>query len=166
MRNAFVDALLTAGESLCRRGEYAVAARLFDSLESADSERERAAAFRGLLFARPGERLTMIVAALGDEQPWKHAVAADYLRQLTQAEDIAAIAHAVADLPTDAQVSVLLSLRRRGHPSIRAAALQVLEQADVEAQAVALGAANRVGSGRRCASAGQHGRDRPRSFRA
>ena len=82
---AVIDAQLAAAESLCRRGESAAAVAICESLQTADSELVRAAAFRGLLAAKPAESLTLILAGLAAEEPWKRAVAADCLAQIQTA---------------------------------------------------------------------------------
>ena len=89
LRPAVIDAQLAAAESLCRRGEYAAASAICESLQTADSELVRAAAFRGLLAARPAESLTLILAGLTAEESWKRAVAADCLSQVQQPAELA-----------------------------------------------------------------------------
>lgn len=138
LRPAIVDAQLAAAESLCRRGEYAAASAICESLQTADSELERAAAFRGLLAARPAEALTLVLAGLSAEESWKRAVAADCLTRVRQPAELATVAAAIADLPTSGKIAALTSLQDRCDPSLRAVALKLLGQADASVQRAAL----------------------------
>jgi hypothetical protein len=137
---AVIDAQLAAAESLCRRGEYAAASEICESLQMADSELVRAAAFRGLLAARPAESLTLILAGLTAAESWKRAVAADCLSQVQQPAELAKVAAAIADLPTPGKIAALTSVQDRCDPSLRAVALKLLGQADASVQRAALSA--------------------------
>jgi len=140
LRNAVVDAELHAAESLCRQGEYQAAVGLCESLLSADSERVRAAAFRGLISAKPSESLAMILAGLGAEEPWKRAVAADCVVELEKPEEIRIVASAVPELPVPGKIAAFVSLKDRCDPAVREAALASLDQADTEVRTAALAA--------------------------
>ena len=140
LRQTFVDAMLSAGESLCRHGDESTAAGLFASLESAESEQVRAAAFRGQLLAQPATRLDRILEALRGDLPWKQAVAADYLLELERTEEISVIAHAMPGLSADVQAEVLHRLRSCSDPAVRDAALRALGQPDVDVKLAALDA--------------------------
>ena len=135
-----VDAELQAAESLCRQGEYETAVGLCESLLSADSERVRAAAFRGLISAKPAESLAMILAGLAAEEPWKRAVAADCVLELKKPEEIKTIASAIPELPVPGKIAAFVSLKDRCHPAVRQAALKSLDQADTEVRTAALAA--------------------------
>ena len=140
LRTAVIDAQLAAAESLCRRGELAAASAICESLQTADSELVRAAAFRGLLAAKPAESLTLILVGLSAEESWKRAVAADCLTQVQKTAELATIAAAIPDLPTPGKIAALTSLQDRCDPSLRAAALKLLDQAEASVQMAALSA--------------------------
>ena len=123
LRDVVVDAELHAAESLCRRGEYQAAVGLCEPLLSAHSERVRAAAFRGLISAKPSESLAMILAGLGAEGPWKRAVAADCVVGLEKPEEIRTVASAVPGLPAAGKIAASVSLKERSDPAVREAAL-------------------------------------------
>jgi len=140
LRNAVVDAELDAVKSLCRQGEYRAAVGLCESLASADSQRVRAAAFRGLILAKPSESLTMIIDGLAADEPWKRAVAADCVLELEKPEEIRAVASAVLELPEPGKIAAFVSLKHRSDPAIREAALRSLGQPSVEVRTAALAA--------------------------
>ncbi len=140
LRNVVVDAELHAAELLCRRGEHQAAAGLCESLLAADSKRVRAAAFRGLVSAKPTQSLTMILAGLAAQEPWKRAAAADCVVQLNHPEEIQTIASAVPELPVPGKIAALISLKDRCDPAVREAALTSLEQADTSVRMAALAA--------------------------
>ncbi len=140
LRAVLVDALLIAGERLCQQGDFGAAADVFTALEASESEHVRAAAFRGLLTAVPAERLGRLIAALGGEEAWKRAVAADYLVQLTEADVVAAVAAAIDTMPVEGQLAVLNSLRSRTEAAVRQAALRALDQGSPQVQIAALSA--------------------------
>lgn len=138
LRNVVVDAQLDAAESLCEQGEHQAAAAICESLLGAEPERVRAAAYRGLMAAKPSETLAMIVAGLGADESWKRAVAADCVVGLTKSEEIQTIASAVGKLPAAGQIAAFLSLKDHSGPAIREAALKGLDQADAEVRKAAL----------------------------
>ncbi|MEE8451816.1 MAG: HEAT repeat domain-containing protein, partial [Thermoguttaceae bacterium] len=140
LRNVLVDAKLHAARSLCRQGEYEAAVGLCESLRSADSERVRAAAFRGLISAKPSESLAMILAGLAADEFWKRAVAADCVVELQKPEEIEIIARAVPQLPAAGNIAALNSLKNRRDPAVREAALASLDRADTEVRTTALAA--------------------------
>jgi len=140
LRDAVVDAELNAAELLCQPGEYRTAAGLCELLLSDDSERVRAAAFRGLIAAKPSESLTMIQAGLAAEEPWKRAVAADCVVGLRKPEEIKTIALAVSQMPVPGRIAALASLKNRCDPAVREAALISLDQDDAEVRTTALAA--------------------------
>jgi len=140
LRDAVVDAELHAAEVLCQQGEYMAAAGLCESLLSDDSERVRAAAFRGFIAAKPSESLTMILGGLAAEAPWKRAVAADCVVGLKKPEEIKAIASGVPKLPIAGKIAALVSLKNRCDPAVREAALISLDQDDAEVRTAALAA--------------------------
>ncbi len=135
-----VDALLDAAESLCRHGQHEAAAGVCQALLAADSESVRAAAFRGLVAAKPSESIAMITAALGGQEAWKRAVAADCVAELEQPEEIRAVAAVIADLPDEGKIAALLSLKDRSNSAIRQAALKLLGERGVEVRTAALAA--------------------------
>ncbi|MFV2069591.1 MAG: HEAT repeat domain-containing protein [Pirellulales bacterium] len=140
LRDMLIDAELHAARSLCRQGKHQAAVGLYEPLLSADSQRVRAAAFRGLISAKPRESLALILAGLAAQQPWKRAVAADCVVELNKPEDIANIAAAVPELPVAGQIAALVRLKHRSDPAVREAALKSLEQADAEVRSHALAA--------------------------
>ncbi|MHB8899946.1 MAG: HEAT repeat domain-containing protein, partial [Thermoguttaceae bacterium] len=140
LRTALVDARLGAVELLCGRGEHQTAAGICESLLAADSEQVRAAAWRGLVRAKPSESVSMIVAGLAGEEAWKRAVAADCVAGLSQAEDIEAVASAVEGLPAAGKIAALFSLAGFSSPAIREAALKSLGGSDPEVRKAALAA--------------------------
>jgi len=146
LRDVVVDAELHAADLLCRRGEYQAAVRICEPLLSADCERVRAAAFRGLISAKPSESLTMILAGLGSDEPWKRAVAADCVVGLKKPEAVKTIASGVAKLPPSGKVAALTSLRDHSDPAVREAALLSLDQDDTEVRTAALAALIRSGA--------------------
>ena len=148
LRDVVVDAELHAAESLCRLGEYGAAVRLCESLESADSQRVRAAAFRGMISAKPSESLTTIIDGLGAEEPWKRAVAADCVLELDKPEEIRAVASAVSALSTPGKIAALVGLKDRPHPAIREAALKCLGREKTEVCTTALAALIASGTAR------------------
>lgn len=140
LRDVVVDAELHAAKSLCRQGKYAAAVELCKSLESADSRRIRAAAFRGLISAKPSESLAMIIDGLGAEEPWKRAVAADCVLELDKPEEIQSVALAVSKLSTLGKIAAFVALKDRSHRAIREAALKCLGQENGEVRTTALAA--------------------------
>ena len=140
LRNAVVDAELHAAELLCRRGEYQAAVGLCEPLLSADSERVRAAAFRGLISAKPSDSLAMIIGGLAAEEPWKRAVAADCVVGLRKPEEIRIVASAVPKLPGGGKIAAFVSLKGRCEPAVREAALASLDETDAEVCTAALAA--------------------------
>ena len=153
LRAAVIDAQLAAAESLCRQGEQAAAVAICESLQAADSERVRAAAFRGLVAAKPAESVTLILAGLAADEPWKRAVAADCLVQLQKPEELSTIAAAIPNLPTPGKIAAFTSLKDCRDPSVRAAALKSLDQSEASVQTAALDRAHRIGNTRRCLDA-------------
>jgi thioredoxin-like negative regulator of GroEL len=101
---AAVDALLAAAESLCRTGEYELAAEICQPLLGAESRRVREGAFRGLIAAKPAESMAMIIAALAGEEAWKRVVAADWVADLREPAQIQAIAAAIPTCPPKARL--------------------------------------------------------------
>jgi HEAT repeat protein len=140
LEDAVVDAELDAAESLCRQGELGAAARLYESLESAESQRVRAAAFRGLISAKPSQAIAAIIGGLNAEEPWKRAVAADCVLDLAQPEEIQAVASAVSELSPPGKIAAFVGLRDRSHPAIREAAWKSLGQENAQVQCAALAA--------------------------
>ncbi len=140
LRSVVIDAELDAAESLCQQKEYGAAAELYESLQSADSERVRAAAFRGLIAATPTDSLTIILAGLAADEPWKRAVAADCIYQRRNPDDINTIASAVPGLPAAGQIAAFVSLKDRRQGAIRTAALKSLQQPNAEVRLAALAA--------------------------
>ena len=146
LRNVVVDAKLHAAELLCRQGEYQAAVGLCEPLLQADSERVRAAAFRGLISAKPSESLDMILAGLAAEEPWKRAVAADCVVELKKPEEITIVASAVRELPVPGKIAAFVSLKDRRDPAVREAALASLNQLHTEVRTTALAALIASGS--------------------
>lgn len=138
LQGVLVDAQCQAAEVLCKHHEFAAAAAIYKSLQSATSERIQAAAFRGLIAAQPGQALAMIITGLSAEESWKRAVAADCVLTLEKPDAIKSIAAAVSTLPIDGRIAALASLRNRRHPAVRDAALQALTPPDIEVCTVAL----------------------------
>ncbi|MBC8873331.1 MAG: HEAT repeat domain-containing protein [Planctomycetes bacterium] len=138
LRDAVVDAELHAAELLCQQEEYQTAAELCESLLADDSERVRAAAFRGLIAAKPSEPLTMILTGLAAEEPWKRAVAADCVVGLKKPEEVKTIATGMPKLPTSGKIAALVSLKNHCDPAVREAALISLDQDDAEVRTAAL----------------------------
>ncbi len=138
LQTTLVDAQLDAAESLCQRGEHEAAAKICESLLTADSERVRAAAYRGLIAAKPSESLSMILAGLAAEEPWKRAVAADCVVGIGKPEQIQTIATGINNLPAAGKIAAFLSFKDRGNEAIRQAALKELDQPDVEVRRAAL----------------------------
>ncbi len=138
LRSAVIDAELDAAESLCRQQQYALAIRICQPLLASDSEPVRAAALRGLIAAQPGESLALIAEGLAADQPWRRAVAADCLMQLHAPEQLDAIAASVAGLPAAGKVAFFLSLKDRGDPAVRRAALDALGDPEAAVQTAAL----------------------------
>ena len=146
LKNVVVDAELRAAELLCRRGEYQAAVGLCEPLLSADSERVRAAAFRGLISAKPSDSLAMIIAGLAAKEPWKRAVAADCVVGLKKPEEIKIVASAVPKLPGEGKIAAFVSLKGRCEPAVREAALASLNETDAEVRTAALAALIASGS--------------------
>ncbi len=146
LQATLVDAQLDATESLCQRGEHQVAAKICESLLTAESERVRAAAYRGLIAAKPADTLEMIVAGLAAEEPWKRAVAADCIVGLAKPEDVQSIASAVEKLPAAGKIAAFLSFRNHRSPAVRQAALKALESPDPGVSEAALAALVRSGT--------------------
>lgn len=146
LRDIVVDAELRAAELLCQAGEYQTALGSCESLLSDDSERVRAAAFRGLISAKPSESLTMILAGLGSDEPWKRAVAANCVIELGKPEAVKTIASGVARLPASGKVAALVSLRERSDPAVREAVLLALDEEDTKVRVAALAALIRSGT--------------------
>jgi HEAT repeat protein len=140
LRAAVVDAQLDAAKALCRQGEHQAAAEICETLLSCEPQRTKAAAFRGLIAAKPAESLSMIVAGLAADEPWKRAVAADCVVALDKPQQIQFVAAAIADLPTPGKIAALVSLQGRCDPAIRAAALTALSLPDVDVRKAALAA--------------------------
>jgi len=146
LRDVVVDAELRAAELLCRAGEYQAAVGICETLLPDDSERVRTAAFRGLISAKPADSLTMILAGLGSDEPWKRAVAADCVVGLKKPEAVKTIASGVEKLPASGKVAALVSLRDRSDPAVREAALLSLDGDDTEVRTAALAALIRSGT--------------------
>ena len=142
-----VDAQLDAADSLCKQGEYETAAKICESLLAAESEEVQAAGYRGLVAAKPSEKLNLIIAALGSDQPWKRAVGADCVVALAEPKEIETIAAAVEKLPQAGKVSALLALKDHVGPAVRQAALKALDGSDLEVCQAALVALIRSGTG-------------------
>ena len=140
LQNVLIDAQLDAAESLSRQGQFEAAAGVCQRLLSAESQRVRAAAFRGLIRAKPSESLIMIRDGLAAEEPWKRAVAADCAAALDTPKQIDSIAAAIADLPAAGKIAALVSLKGRSRPAIRTAALAALKHPDSEVCVAALDA--------------------------
>ena len=163
LRHAVVAAELQAAERLCRQGSPDAAIKLYESLQSAESERVRAAAYRGLISAKPSESAAMILAGLAAAENWKRAVAADCLAGLATPDAIATVAAGVPKLPPEGKIAAFDCLKSRSHPAIRAAALASLEDADAAVRAAAVealvnsGAAEDVPLLARLASTGDEG---------
>jgi HEAT repeat protein len=143
---AGIDALLATAESLCRAGEYEIAAELCQPLLEAESRRVREGAFRALIAAKPTESIAMIIAALAGEEDWKRVVAADCVADLSQPVKIQQIAAAIPDLPAEGQVAALVSLAPRNDPAIRQVALQMASSENAEVSVSALAALIRSGT--------------------
>ncbi len=140
LHDAVVDAELDAAESLCKRERFDAAAELYRTLEADPQQGIRTAAFRGLIAAQPEESLKLILAGLAAEQPWKRDVAADCVCDLERVEDITAITSAISRLPVAGQVAAWGSLKGRDQASVRTAALQALQQPQLEVRVAALAA--------------------------
>ena len=140
LKQAVVDAELQAVEGLCRQGEYAAAVKLCQSLQSHPSQRVRAAAFRGRIAAGPSKTTATIIAALGAEEPWKRAVAADCLTALDKPQEIQAVAAAVPGLPLPGKIAAFVALKHRSHAAIRQAALKSLDSPNAEVRVASLAA--------------------------
>ena len=140
LRATVVDAELDAVDALCQHGEYATAVGICEALQTSPSERVQAAALRGLIQAKPAESLTLIVAGLAADQPWKQAVAADCVVQLRKPAELQVIAEAIPNLPPAGQRAAFASLQDRCDPSVRTAALQSLQDPDTAVQTAALAA--------------------------
>ncbi len=142
-----VDAELDAAQSLCTQGKYETAVKICESLLAAESEEVQAAGYRGLVAAKPSEKLNLIVAALGAEQPWKRAVGADCVIALAEPKEIETTAAAVEKLPQAGKVAALLALKDHVSPAVRQAALKALDGSDLEVRQAALVALIRSGTG-------------------
>lgn len=138
LRGAVLDAQLAAVESLCAQGQHAAAVAICEALAASDAPATRAAALRGLIVAKPGEAVDLIVAGLAADEPWRQAVAADCVRQLPDQEELGALVAAMPGLPPAGKIAALASLTGRGAPQVRAAALQALQDADAAVQLAAL----------------------------
>lgn len=146
LQEVLVDAQLDAVESLCQQGEFQTAAAVCEPLLAADSERIQAAAFRGLIAAKPSESLAMVVDGLKSDAGWKRAVAADWVVGLAKPEEIEKIASSIAELPKAGKIAAFVSLKHRCHAAIRDAALKALDQSDAEVRDAALAALIRSGT--------------------
>ena len=146
LRRVVVDAQLDAVESLCQQGEHAEAVKICETLLKADSERVRAAAFRGLIASRPSESLALVIEGLKSDERWKRAVVADWVVGLDKPEEIERIASAIGELPTAGMIAAFLSLKQRCHPAIRGAALKALDRQDTGVCVAALSALIRSGT--------------------
>jgi HEAT repeat protein len=138
LRHTVVAAELQAAERLCRQGSPDAAIKLYESLQSAESERVRAAAYRGLISAKPSESAAMILAGLAAAENWKRAVAADCLAGLATPDAIATVAAGVPKLPPEGKFAAFDCLKSRSHAAIRAAALAALEDADAKVREAAV----------------------------
>ncbi len=148
LRPVVVDAQLDAVASLCRRGEQEQikAAEICESLLSADSEQVRAAGFRGLIAAKPSESLALVIDGLKSNEPWKRAVAADWVTGLRGPKEIERVASAIGGLPAAGKIAAFVSLKQRRNPAIREAALKALGQQDAGVRTAALAALIRSGT--------------------
>lgn len=135
---AAIDAMLAAAESLCRAGQYELAAELCHGLLGAESRRVREGAFRGWIAANPDRSLAIIIAALAGDEDWKRVAAADCIADLRDPADLQQIAAALEDLPAEGQVAALVSLTPRSDPAIRQAALSLIGSTNTDAAAAAL----------------------------
>lgn len=135
---AAIDALLASAESLCRAGQYALAAELCQGLWGAESRRVREGAFRGWIAANPDQSLAIVIAALAGDEDWKRVAAADYVADLRQPGELQQIAVALEDLPAEGQVAALKSLTPRSDPAIRQAALSLATSANTDVAVAAL----------------------------
>ena len=135
---AAIDALLAAAESLCRAGQYELAAELCHGLLGAESRRVREGAFRGWIAANPDQSLAIILAALAGDEDWKRVVAADCIADLRQPAELQQITAALEDLPAEGQVAALVSLTPRSDPAIRQAALSLTVSANADVAVAAL----------------------------
>ena len=138
LQQTLLDAQLDAVESLCLQGDHKRAAEICNSLLASDSEDVKAAAFRGLLAASPSESMTMVIDALKSDEPWRRAVAADWVVGLDSPDQIQTIAAAAGDLPPAGKVAAFLSLKYRCHSAIREAALKALDQPQADVRSAAL----------------------------
>lgn len=138
LKAALIDAELQAAERLCRQGKLDAAVGLYETLAGAESERVRAAAFRGLTSAKPSETLSILLGGLAAKETWKRAVAADCVLELTRPEQIQAVASAVPELPDAGKIAALIHLKDRPHPAVRAAALKFLNGPNTDVRVAAL----------------------------
>ncbi len=140
LRDTVTNALLSAGGSLSRKGEFEAATECYQALESSTDERVRAAAFRGLIGAMPTESAAMILAGLASDEPWKRAVAADCLCGVLRPDELGVIASSIAQLPDAGQLAALGSLQSRRESVVRDAALAALSHMNRDIRLAALSA--------------------------
>jgi len=146
LREVVTDALLNLVESLCRQQENPKAVEICEVLLKVDAKHVRAAAFRGLLAAKPSGSLSLVIDGLKSDEDWKQAVAADWVVGLENPEEVQEIASAITELPTAGKVAVFVSLKHRCHPAIREAALKGLSDSDIEVRKAALATLIRSGT--------------------
>jgi HEAT repeat protein len=141
-----IETQLTAAESLCRRGEHGEAAAICSSLLESESPRIRAAAFRGLVAARPAETADLILAAFSGHDAGQLAVAADLVVDLREPAQFQKIVEAIPSLPDESRAALFLALAGRSDSGVRPAARNALDDRNLVVVAAALRALMRSGT--------------------
>ncbi len=147
IRPTVIDALLDAARALLEADKVADAGRIYDDLNKpAEAEHVRAAAFRGLVGARPAEALPRLQAALAGDDESMRGMAGRLIRETPGTEATKTFAGAYTDLPPAGRAALIEALGARGDPAARAVVVQALAAEDDAVRLAALEAAGRIGS--------------------
>ena len=143
-----INAELETAEQLLKRGKQAEAVRCYKTLADDDSTTVSQMAFRGLILSQPAKAVSLIVAALADQNESKRTVAADCILSLNKPNDVKRIAEAITGLPMEGKVAALYALRGGKDPSVRDAALKALGDSNERVRINALRALIAAGTGK------------------
>jgi len=123
---AVADAYLCCIDGLMERGKTRQAAKRYEAVyASVETPHLRAAAFRGLAFARGARAVPMVLEALTSGERYLHEVARQCVLELPGADATDAFAAGLPELPPDTQILLICLLEERGDrnalPAMRAA---------------------------------------------
>ena len=145
LRPTAADGLFRVAARQLAQGRSVEAATVYMALESDTVDHVRMGAFLGLVAASPAEAPGRLQRALCSDDPRLRGLAADCIRESSDAELATSMAASLAQLSVTGQKALLEALAYRRDPAVRTAVLTAAQALEPEVRVASLRALGAVG---------------------